>query len=114
MAMYPCPGPGHDVLGSLATRLCSWSAASAPCWPGQDGDCIHCSQYEIETGLDAGIDAFVAKPFEPADLVCLVRQFSEPKRRGADHPEHPEDEPAFEDIFRTGAGEAGRAERIGG
>lgn len=33
-----------------------------------------CTQYEIETGLDVGVDAFLSKPFEPAELVRLVKQ----------------------------------------
>jgi CheY-like chemotaxis protein len=40
-----------------------------------------CTQYEVESGLDVGVDAFLAKPFEPAELVRLVRQLME--RRGA-------------------------------
>jgi CheY-like chemotaxis protein len=32
------------------------------------------SQYEVGAGGDVGVDAFLAKPFEPADLVTLVRQ----------------------------------------
>ncbi|MFE1289143.1 response regulator [Streptomyces sp. NPDC058751] len=36
-----------------------------------------CTQYEVESGLDAGVDAFLAKPFEPAELVRLVRQLIE-------------------------------------
>ncbi|MEU3984668.1 response regulator [Streptomyces sp. NPDC026672] len=36
-----------------------------------------CSQYEVESGLDAGVDAFLAKPFEPAELIRLVRQLIE-------------------------------------
>jgi CheY-like chemotaxis protein len=36
-----------------------------------------CTQYEVESGLDAGVDAFLAKPFEPAELVCLVRELIE-------------------------------------
>jgi CheY-like chemotaxis protein len=39
-----------------------------------------CTQYEVESGLDVGVDAFLAKPFEPAELVRLVRQLME--RRG--------------------------------
>ena len=39
-----------------------------------------CTQYEVESGLDAGVDAFLAKPFEPSELVRLVRQLME--RRG--------------------------------
>ncbi|MFB9390565.1 response regulator [Streptomyces coeruleoprunus] len=33
-----------------------------------------CNQHEVESGLDAGVDAFLAKPFEPAELVRLVRR----------------------------------------
>ncbi|MCX4971400.1 response regulator [Streptomyces sp. NBC_00620] len=40
-----------------------------------------CTQYEVESGLDVGVDAFLAKPFEPAELVGLVRQLME--RRGS-------------------------------
>jgi CheY-like chemotaxis protein len=36
-----------------------------------------CTQYEVESGLDVGVDAFLSKPFEPADLVRLVRQLRE-------------------------------------
>jgi CheY-like chemotaxis protein len=32
-----------------------------------------CTQYEVDTGLDVGVDAFLAKPFEPAELVRLVK-----------------------------------------
>ncbi|GGS93608.1 response regulator [Streptomyces chromofuscus] len=39
-----------------------------------------CTQYEVESGLDLGVDAFLAKPFEPGELVQLVRQLIE---RGA-------------------------------
>ncbi|MFC9914950.1 response regulator [Streptomyces sp. NPDC127197] len=38
-----------------------------------------CTQYEVETGLD--VDAFLPKPFEPAELVQLVRRLVE--RRGS-------------------------------
>ncbi|MFF1404834.1 PleD family two-component system response regulator [Streptomyces sp. NPDC058294] len=31
-----------------------------------------CTQYDVEAGLDVGVDAFLAKPFEPAELVRLV------------------------------------------
>ncbi|MEV5956812.1 response regulator [Streptomyces sp. NPDC051987] len=31
-----------------------------------------CTQYEVEAGLDVGVDAFLAKPFEPAELVQMV------------------------------------------
>jgi CheY-like chemotaxis protein len=36
-----------------------------------------CTQYEVESGLDVGVDAFLAKPFEPAELIRLVRQLME-------------------------------------
>ncbi|MFJ9007015.1 response regulator [Streptomyces canus] len=36
-----------------------------------------CTQHEVDSGLDVGIDAFLAKPFEPAELVRLVRQLME-------------------------------------
>ncbi|MEE1757196.1 response regulator [Streptomyces sp. SP18CS02] len=35
-----------------------------------------CSQPEVESGLAAGVDAFLAKPFEPAELVRLVRRLT--------------------------------------
>ncbi|WP_240434707.1 response regulator [Streptomyces sp. YIM 130001] len=35
-----------------------------------------CTQAEVESGLEAGVDAFLAKPFEPSELVALVRQFT--------------------------------------
>jgi CheY-like chemotaxis protein len=40
-----------------------------------------CTQYEVESGLDVGVDAFLAKPFEPAELVRVVRELME--RRGS-------------------------------
>ncbi|WP_340376178.1 response regulator [Streptomyces sp. SS7] len=33
-----------------------------------------CTPYEIEAGLEVGVDAFLAKPFEPHELVALVRE----------------------------------------
>ncbi|MFE6198769.1 response regulator [Streptomyces sp. NPDC057838] len=39
-----------------------------------------CTQYEVEAGLDVGVDAFLAKPFEPAELVAMVRQLVERAR----------------------------------
>ncbi|MFC8852638.1 response regulator [Streptomyces sp. NPDC057144] len=38
------------------------------------------TQYEIEAGFAVGVDAFLSKPFEPAELIALVRQLAE---RGA-------------------------------
>ncbi|MBG0852499.1 response regulator [Streptomyces spinoverrucosus] len=67
-----------------------------------------CTQYEVESGLDVGVDAFLAKPFEPAELVRLVGQLVE---RGAER--RPEDGDAgLGELF--GAAEAGRAGRAGG
>jgi len=66
-----------------------------------------CNQYEVENGLDVGVDAFLAKPFEPAELVRLVRQLLE--RREA-----PATSASFEgaDSF-YGSGETERAGRTG-
>ncbi|MER8011105.1 response regulator [Streptomyces sp. NPDC094149] len=41
-----------------------------------------CTSYEVEAGLDVGVDAFLAKPFEPAELVRLVQQLIEQRRNG--------------------------------
>ncbi|MGW1022845.1 response regulator [Streptomyces sp. NPDC002577] len=41
-----------------------------------------CTPYEVENGLDVGVDAFLAKPFEPAELVQTVRQLMERVWRG--------------------------------
>ena len=40
-----------------------------------------CTQYEVEAGLEAGVDAFLAKPFEPSELITVVRELLEGKRR---------------------------------
>ncbi|SBT95437.1 Response regulator receiver domain-containing protein [Streptomyces sp. DI166] len=42
-----------------------------------------CTQYEVDTGLDVGVDAFLAKPFEPAELVRLVGKLIERARSRA-------------------------------
>jgi CheY-like chemotaxis protein len=31
-----------------------------------------CTPHDVESGLTAGVDAFLAKPFEPSDLIGLV------------------------------------------
>ncbi|MGW1955406.1 response regulator [Streptomyces sp. NPDC001920] len=41
-----------------------------------------CTQYEVDSGLDVGVDAFLAKPFEPAELVSLVRGLIGRRRSG--------------------------------
>ncbi|MYZ38682.1 response regulator [Streptomyces sp. MnatMP-M17] len=35
-----------------------------------------CTQYEVESGIAVGVDAFLAKPFEPSELVRLVRRLT--------------------------------------
>ncbi|MFE2496127.1 response regulator [Streptomyces scopuliridis] len=35
-----------------------------------------CTQYEVESGIAAGVDAFLAKPFEPAELIRLVQRLT--------------------------------------
>ncbi|MDX3852165.1 response regulator [Streptomyces sp. AK02-01A] len=35
-----------------------------------------CTQYEVESGLAPVVDAFLAKPFEPSELVRLVRRLA--------------------------------------
>ncbi|WP_414496636.1 response regulator, partial [Streptomyces sp. CRN 30] len=41
-----------------------------------------CSEYEVEAGLDVGVDAFLAKPFDPADLIQLVGELVQRRRAG--------------------------------
>ncbi|MFB9515739.1 response regulator [Streptomyces purpureus] len=60
-----------------------------------------CTEYEVETGIAAGVDAFLAKPFEPAELVRVVRQLMRPRGGGEER-----DEPPSLD-GRHGAGRAG-------
>jgi CheY-like chemotaxis protein len=45
-----------------------------------------CTPYEVDAGFDAGADAFLSKPFEPAELVTLVRQLVERKAHGSAAP----------------------------
>lgn len=75
-----------------------------------------CTQYEVDSGLDVGVDAFLAKPFEPAELIALVRQLIERGRREPRDPRGPHD-PAdglsLGGAFGAGAGEGERAGRGG-
>lgn len=57
-----------------------------------------CSPYEADQGVAAGVEAFLAKPFEPSELVRLVRRLALPR------------EPAAAD-GGLGAGRAGSAAR---
>ncbi|MFJ8083913.1 response regulator [Streptomyces sp. NPDC096205] len=65
-----------------------------------------CTPYEVETGLDVGVDAFLAKPFEPTELVRLVRQLIERPQDGDS--EDGEQAASFGDTFEgaLGGGEA--------
>jgi CheY-like chemotaxis protein len=55
-----------------------------------------CTQPEVESGLAVGVDAFLAKPFEPDELVQLIRRLM-----------FREDPPSLDG--RHGVGEAERA-----
>ncbi|MFE2292822.1 PleD family two-component system response regulator [Streptomyces sp. NPDC059452] len=35
-----------------------------------------CTPYEVDAGVAAGVDAFLAKPFEPSELVRMVRRLA--------------------------------------
>ncbi|MDQ1036143.1 CheY-like chemotaxis protein [Streptomyces sp. V3I8] len=72
-----------------------------------------CTQYEVESGLDVGVDVFLAKPFEPAELVRLVRQLLE-RREIADTGAGSGTGPSFDSVERFyGPGGPGGAERAG-
>ncbi|MFI9342231.1 response regulator [Streptomyces sp. NPDC052773] len=43
-----------------------------------------CTQYEVDSGLDIGVDAFLAKPFEPSELVRIVRRLIDGKKGGGE------------------------------
>lgn len=76
-----------------------------------------CTQYEVESGLDVGVDAFLAKPFEPAELVRIVRQLMD--RRGSRGGEGGGDDDCgspFQGAFQSadeGEGEGFGSERFG-
>ena len=71
-----------------------------------------CTQYEVDSGLDVGVDAFLAKPFEPAELIALVRQLIERGRRR--EPRDPADGLSIGGAFGAGAGTgSGEGERAG-
>ncbi|TPQ22261.1 response regulator [Streptomyces sporangiiformans] len=78
-----------------------------------------CTQYEVESGLDLGVDAFLAKPFEPAELVRIVWQLMERRSSGASFGSSSMKSPAMESSLIEGAsvessyGVAGEAERAG-
>ncbi|MFE9729266.1 response regulator [Streptomyces sp. NPDC005863] len=80
-----------------------------------------CTQYEVESGLEVGVDAFLAKPFEPNELVGIVRQLLIPDRAeesdaaghgGQEQPEHQAHHPhPPHGRDRRGGGCAGETER---
>ncbi|MGW0084439.1 response regulator [Streptomyces sp. NPDC003393] len=41
-----------------------------------------CTRHEVEAGLSVGVDAFLAKPFEPSELVRLVQGLVEGRKAG--------------------------------
>lgn len=53
-----------------------------------------CTPHEVDSGVAAGVDAFLAKPFEPSELVRIVRRLMDG-----------EDSPSADG--RRGAGRAG-------
>ncbi|WP_079000455.1 response regulator [Streptomyces sp. AS58] len=70
-----------------------------------------CTQYEVEAGLDVGVDAFLSKPFEPDELVQLVGRLME--RRGHGEDGDGEGGGAGEPGVGGGLFGAGEAERAG-
>lgn len=71
-----------------------------------------CTQYEVESGLEVGVDAFLAKPFEPAELLGIVRQLMELGRDGGASGSASGRSALGRDLGATG--EAERAGRPGG
>ncbi|WP_346138350.1 response regulator [Streptomyces coeruleofuscus] len=71
-----------------------------------------CTQYEVEAGLEVGVDAFLSKPFEPAELVGMVRQLIERERSGGRPGGGGGSAPPYGSVL--GAGEAERAGSAGG
>ncbi|MFE4669519.1 two-component system response regulator [Streptomyces sp. NPDC056716] len=67
-----------------------------------------CTQYEADSGLDVGVDAFLAKPFEPNELVRLVRGLVELRRSRAEEQGRGLVEGAFPGTGGAVSGEPGR------
>ncbi|MFF8608407.1 response regulator [Streptomyces sp. NPDC015346] len=67
-----------------------------------------CTPYEVDGGVATGVDAFLAKPFEPADLVRVVRQLMHRDRRERGERRDGQEGPSSVDGgSRHGAGWAG-------
>ncbi|MFE5403756.1 response regulator [Streptomyces sp. NPDC056580] len=73
-----------------------------------------CTQVEVESGLDVGVDAFLAKPFEPAELVRLVKQLIERKPGPSGHGEGDGEEEGDSDGDSGSGGNGGAGEGGGG
>ncbi|MEV5984820.1 response regulator [Streptomyces sp. NPDC052051] len=85
-----------------------------------------CTQHEVASGLSVGVDAFLAKPFDPAELVQVVRELMGTHRRGdVERPQqHPQHSEHLTHVKRPGlpglpghpgcAGHAGHAGHVGG
>ncbi|MBD0424214.1 response regulator [Streptomyces sp. TRM S81-3] len=69
-----------------------------------------CTQYEVDAGVDVGVDAFLSKPFEPAELVGVVRQLVE-RESARGETEGGEEGPTFGSVL--GAAAAGDSEASG-
>lgn len=66
-----------------------------------------CTPYEVDSGVAAGVDAFLAKPFEPTELVRLVRQLMERgsrRRSTADGVPGPRSAPRGDRMAKPGRG----------
>ncbi|TXS56906.1 response regulator [Streptomyces sp. t39] len=66
-----------------------------------------CTPYEVETGVAAGVDAFLAKPFEPAELIRVVRRLTQRER--PEPGERWQEPPSVEDGAPGGGHTAGPA-----
>ncbi|MER6320567.1 response regulator [Streptomyces coelicoflavus] len=65
------------------------------------------TQYEVDAGFAVGVDAFLSKPFEPAELIGLVRQLAEREVGGAAGDASGAGSPASLPSVRRRTGESG-------
>ncbi len=73
-----------------------------------------CGEHEVG-GVSSGVDAFLAKPFEPSELVRVVRQLMHRERRerpGAAGPDGGEEPAAVEGLKEQGTWRAGSAHGV--